>query len=84
MMFKWILVILIVMTTTSIISFANQLNLFAQKSTKLEQKLNQILCNLNVKSIYIQYDDALKTSIVDRVIQRSWQCPNIIPIRVLL
>lgn len=50
----------------------------------LEQKLTQILCNSNEKSIFIEFDDTLKSGIVDRVINRITQCSsNSIPVIVL-
>lgn len=95
----WISVILIAAaiatTTNSILSFSNHFKvdektvdnsklLVPWAESQLERKLVQILCNLNVKSIYIRFDDELKTNIVDRIIYRMWQCPKITPIRVLL
>lgn len=48
---------------------------------ELEQKLNQILCNLNVQSIQLRYDDALKSSIVDRITRQMWQkCSKATPV----
>lgn len=50
----------------------------------LEQKLTQILCNSNEKSIFIEFDDTLKSSIVDRIINRITQCSSkSVPVTVL-
>lgn len=51
----------------------------------LEQKLTQILCNSNEKSIFIEFDDTLKSDIVNRIINRIMQCSSnaTIPVTVL-
>lgn len=49
----------------------------------LERKLTQIFCNSNEKSIFIEFDETLKSDIVDRIINRIMQCSsNSIPVTV--
>lgn len=50
----------------------------------LEQKLTQILCNSKETSIFIEFDDTIKSGIVDRIINRITKCSsNSIPVTVL-
>lgn len=50
----------------------------------LEQKITELLCNSNKKSIFIEFDDTLKSGIVDRIINRITKCSlNTIPVTVL-